>query len=63
MSFRLNLLGNQFAAQTPWPGVAVGLWFAALALWFVLTYTFFTAVTVRAQKPTLEAGINGAWLP
>jgi tellurite resistance protein TehA-like permease len=56
------VLGSQFAAQTPWPGVAVGLWFAGLALWFVLTYTFFSAVTVRHPKPTLQAGINGAWL-
>jgi tellurite resistance protein TehA-like permease len=25
-------------------------------------YTFFTAVTVRTEKPALESGINGAWL-
>ena len=31
-------------------------------LWVVVIYAFFTAVTVREQKPTLEEGINGAWL-
>jgi len=25
-------------------------------------YTFFTAVTVRENKPSLESGLNGAWL-
>ncbi|MDP2333126.1 MAG: hypothetical protein Q8M19_20765 [Reyranella sp.] len=25
-------------------------------------YGFFTAVTIRARKPSLAAGINGAWL-
>ena len=27
-----------------------------------ITYSFLTAVTVRAEKPPLEAGIGGAWL-
>jgi tellurite resistance protein TehA-like permease len=40
----------------------VGLWCTGLALWTVLLYTFFTAVTVREPKPALETGINGAWL-
>ena len=33
-----------------------------VGLWVVLLYTFFTAVTIREPKPSLEAGINGAWL-
>jgi tellurite resistance protein TehA-like permease len=56
------VLGNQFAVLTPFMPVAVGLWCTGLALWTVLLYTFFTAVTVREPKPTLETGINGAWL-
>ena len=56
------ILGNQFAVLTPFMPVAVGLWFTGLALWTVLLYTFFTAVTVREPKPSLETGINGAWL-
>jgi tellurite resistance protein TehA-like permease len=38
------------------------LWWLGLGLWFVIMYAFFTAVTVRQRKPTLAAGINGAWL-
>ena len=56
------ILGNQFAVLTPLMPVAVGLWCTGLALWMVLLYTFFTAVTVREPKPSLETGINGAWL-
>jgi tellurite resistance protein TehA-like permease len=56
------ILGNQFAVLTPFMSVAVGLWGTGLALWTVLLYTFFTAVTVREPKPALETGINGAWL-
>ena len=56
------ILGNQFAVLTPLMPVAVGLWFIGLALWTVLLYTFFTAVTIREPKPSLETSINGAWL-
>ena len=31
-------------------------------LWFGLTYTIFTALTVKRIKPPLEEGITGAWL-
>jgi tellurite resistance protein TehA-like permease len=31
-------------------------------LWLVLTYTIFTAFTVKQEKPTLDRGISGAWL-
>jgi tellurite resistance protein TehA-like permease len=56
------VLGTQFAVLTPFMSVATGLWFVGVGLWAVLLYTFFTAVTVREPKPSLEAGINGAWL-
>jgi tellurite resistance protein TehA-like permease len=42
--------------------VAHLLWFVGLALWAVLIYVFFTAVTLREPKPSLEQGITGAWL-
>ena len=41
---------------------AMVLWFAGLGLWVVIMYTFFTAVTVRENKPSIEAGLNGGWL-
>ena len=39
-----------------------GLWFIALVLWLALTYTIFSAFTVKEDKPTLDKGISGAWL-
>ena len=56
------VLGYQFAVLTPWMRVAEGLWFFGFALWIALSYTFFTAITVREPKPRIEAGISGAWL-
>jgi tellurite resistance protein TehA-like permease len=43
-----------------WP--ALVLWIAGICLWLVIMYTFFTAVTVRDHKPTIETGLNGGWL-
>ncbi len=43
-------------------GIGIGLWWLGLGLWFLVMYAFFTAVTVRQRKPSLAAGINGAWL-
>lgn len=42
--------------------VAKGLWLLGIVLWVVVMYIFFTAVVVREEKPSLETGINGAWL-
>ena len=52
---QLLIVGGQAAA----PRV---LWGAGILLWFLVMYSFFTATIVRQHKPTLEAGINGAWL-
>ncbi len=38
------------------------LWLLAVVLWIGVTYTVFTALTIRSQKPTLDKGINGGWL-
>lgn len=42
--------------------VAVGLWVLALVLWLILTYSIFTTLTIKEEKPSLSEGINGAWL-
>jgi len=42
--------------------VAKALWFLGIAVWLVVMYTFFPAVVIREDKPSLEMGINGAWL-
>jgi tellurite resistance protein TehA-like permease len=41
---------------------AMALWVAGISFWVVIMYTFFTAVTVRENKPSIEAGLNGGWL-
>ncbi len=56
------VLGTQNAIVVDAHAVAVALWYFGLGLWFVVMYAFFTAVTVRKNKPSLAAGINGAWL-
>ena len=56
------VLGVQFAVQQHAPGVALAMWWLAMALWLVLTYAIFTALTVSADKPDLAHGINGGWL-
>lgn len=56
------VLGSQFAILTAWMSVAKALWFVGVGSWIILSYTFFTVVTVRQPKPPLEAGINGVWL-
>ncbi|GGJ40352.1 tellurite resistance/C4-dicarboxylate transporter family protein [Neoroseomonas lacus] len=56
------VLGTQTSVVTGAQGVAAWLWYFGLGLWFVVMYAFFTAVMIRARKPTLAAGINGVWL-
>lgn len=56
------ILGQQFLVLAEGTEIAAGLWFLGAFLWLVLSYTFFTSVTVREAKPSLEEGINGAWL-
>lgn len=56
------VLGTQNMVVLGAAGIASVLWWFGLLLWFVVMYTFFTAVTVRRGKPTLARGINGAWL-
>ncbi len=35
---------------------------AGLIAWIVFTYTIFTVLTVKRDKPSLDQGINGGWL-
>ena len=57
-----SVLGVQLAAQRQMFDAARVLWWVAFALWLVLTYAIFTALTVKREKPGLAEGINGGWL-
>jgi len=56
------VLGSQLIIVLGQFGVAAVLWLAALVFWLIIMYTFFTAVTVRENKPSIESGLSGAWL-
>jgi tellurite resistance protein TehA-like permease len=57
-----SVVGVQFVLQLQAMAVATVFWWCAFSLWVILTYTIFTALTVRADKPSLAEGINGGWL-
>ena len=56
------VLGSQLIVVAGQYRAAAALWFLGLVLWLIIMYTFFTAVTVRADKPGFETGISGTWL-
>ena len=56
------VLGSQFVILAGDTTSAMFLWFLGIMLWLIIMYTFFSAVTVRVEKPPLESGLNGAWL-
>lgn len=56
------ILGSQYLLIAGNAIVAHALWLLGISVWLVVMYWFFVAVTVRQRKPTLESGINGAWL-
>lgn len=56
------VLGSQLVVVAHVHTIPFALWILGFILWLIIMYTFFTAVTVRKEKPTLAEGINGAWL-
>ena len=56
------VLGTQTLVVAANPAVAHNLWLAGVVLWALVMYGFFTGVTLNQKKPSLEQGINGAWL-
>lgn len=56
------VLASQFVLFDADDRLAMALGIVALALWTGLTYTIFTAFTVKEAKPSLDKGISGAWL-
>ncbi len=56
------VLGSQFLLISANLRLAILLWILGIALWIGLTYTVFTAFTIKERKPSLDKGITGAWL-
>jgi len=56
------LLGCELILIVGWYTAAFILWVASAVFWALLTYTIFTALAVKENKPTLDRGINGGWL-
>jgi len=56
------ILASQYLIIVDAQRVALAGWALGAVLWLVITYWFFVAVVVRSRKPTLEDGVNGAWL-
>lgn len=56
------VFGSQLIVVAQEYSVAIYLWGLAIILWLIIMYTFFSAVTIRKDKPSIAEGINGAWL-
>jgi len=57
-----SILGSQSLLLGGSLHIAVALGMAGLLGWILLTYTIFTVLTVKQNKPSLDRGINGGWL-
>ena len=56
------VFGSQLIIVAHSYSLAIFLWSLGIFLWIIVMYTFFSAVTIRNDKPNLAEGINGAWL-
>jgi tellurite resistance protein TehA-like permease len=56
------VLGSQLIIVRGDYRTALVLWLVGLLLWLLIMYAFFTSVTIRENKPSIESGLNGAWL-
>lgn len=56
------VLGSQFVVLFEDHDTGKIFWYCGIALWLALTYTIFTCLTVKEDKPSLAEGINGSWL-
>ena len=57
-----NTLGSVFLLVERNYTIAFGLWIFGFILWVFYQYFIFSALSLDKNKPTLEKGINGAWL-
>jgi tellurite resistance protein TehA-like permease len=54
--------GTQIGLQTHALWLGIGLWIVSAVLWVFINYGVLAALTAKADKPSLEHGLNGAWL-
>jgi tellurite resistance protein TehA-like permease len=57
-----SVLASEFVLLAGDRVTAAALGGFALVLWIGLTYTIFTALTIKERKPALDEGLSGAWL-
>jgi len=57
-----SVLGSELVIVADRFEIAAVLWVIGILLWVLIMYTFFVAMTVRENKPSIEAGLNGGWL-
>lgn len=56
------VLGAQYILMYDIFNVALILLITGVLLWIFLTYSIFTSLTIKQDKPTLDKGISGGWL-
>ena len=56
------VVGSEFFLIGGNATVATLFWWVGIVAWVLLTYTIFTAFTVKGHKPALADGIDGGWL-
>ena len=57
-----GVLGSQCIILLGNDRLGLVFWLVATLLWVGLTYTIFTAFTIKEDKPGLDQGITGGWL-
>ncbi len=56
------VLGSQCVVVAGSTTAALALRWVGIAMWALITYSVFTILTVKLDKPPLEQGIHGGWL-
>src|SRR5579875_3748777 len=57
-----GVFGSQSVIQQGAVTAGLGLWAATALLWALILYGVLALLTVKPDKPSLAAGINGGWL-
>ncbi len=56
------IIGAQFRLIANNVPAAIAFLAIGLVLWFTVTYSVFTALILKSEKPPLQGGITGSWL-